>query len=98
MKQSHQNQLISSSEALLLRIWAYEKPLSGVAGSGLERAEQDAGRRKAWRTQCPLRGEAIRKASQLVILTKLLVRISILVAVNLSPSRERSEGLDHAHS
>ncbi|RAO96151.1 hypothetical protein Q502_00580 [Mesotoga sp. Brook.08.YT.4.2.5.2.] len=61
MKQSHQNQLISSSEALLLRIWAYEKPLSGVAGSGLERAEQDAGRRKAWRTQCPLRGEAIRK-------------------------------------
>ena len=50
------------------------------------------------RTQCPLRGEAIRKASQPVILTKLLVRILILVAGNLSPSRERSEGLDHAHS
>ncbi|PNS42645.1 hypothetical protein KU43_00525 [Mesotoga sp. SC_NapDC2] len=38
------------------------------------------------------------KASQLVILTKLLLRISILVAANLSPSRERSEGLDHARS
>ena len=50
------------------------------------------------RSQCPLRGEAIRKASQPVIPTKLLVRISILVAANLSPSRERSEGLDHAHS